>query len=90
MVDGGWSKYNHDQAISQLEVLITLIKSLDSQWLSSNTTVSSSSLGSSSASSAPAPATSTPTPTATNEGITVEICRHVFVIAGLAGLLIAL
>lgn len=36
MIDGGWSKYDHEQAIAQLEVLIRVIKSLDSQYAAGN------------------------------------------------------
>jgi len=32
MIDGGWSKYDHEQAIAQLEVLIKVITTLDSQY----------------------------------------------------------
>lgn len=33
MIDGGWSKYDHGQAIAQLEVLIRVVKTLDSQYV---------------------------------------------------------
>jgi len=32
MMDGGWSKYDHEQAIAQLEVLIRVITTLDRQY----------------------------------------------------------
>lgn len=32
MIDGGWSKYDHSQAVAQLEVLIKVIQSLDAQY----------------------------------------------------------
>jgi len=32
MIDGGWSKYNHGQAVAQLEVLIKVISTLDKQY----------------------------------------------------------
>jgi hypothetical protein len=31
MIDGGWSKYDHNQAIGQLEALIRVIETLDAQ-----------------------------------------------------------
>ncbi|KAH7025123.1 uncharacterized protein B0I36DRAFT_274844 [Microdochium trichocladiopsis] len=34
MIDGGYSKYDHDQAVAQLEVIIRAIKSLDQQFCS--------------------------------------------------------
>jgi hypothetical protein len=36
MIDGGWSKYDHEQAIAQLEVLIKVITTLDSQYAAGN------------------------------------------------------
>jgi hypothetical protein len=32
MIDGGWSKFDHAQAVAQLEVLIKVISTLDSQY----------------------------------------------------------
>jgi hypothetical protein len=32
MTDGGWSKYDQDQAVAQLEVLINVITTIDDMW----------------------------------------------------------
>ena len=32
MSDGGWSKYDHGQAVAQLEVLINVITMIDDMW----------------------------------------------------------
>jgi len=36
MIDGGWSKYDHEQAIAQLEVLIKVVTRLDRQYIAGN------------------------------------------------------